>query len=363
MEGGLIQAASALNSVGDAGAIVVTVGSATLTAGAQIDSSTRGAGRGGTVTVTATEALTIAGHDRENFPSGLFSSTRGAGAAGAVVVHAGQLTLREGGKIASDTSGAGRGGDLRLQARTMQLTEGAMISTESTGTAGDIRVQEADRLLFSGHSTVTTGATQADGGNIALTAQTLVRLRDSQIITAVGSGEGRGGNISIDPEFLILENSQLTANAFGGPGGNITIRAGVFLADPGSRVTASSARNVPGEINIQAPITALSGLVAPLPQTFGAAGALLRDQCAARLREGTVSSLVERGRDGVPATPDGVLPGRLSPAVSADAGRLLRKTRVASHGVRQPDPTGPSQGGSGSARAVSARPPPLDCAR
>jgi hypothetical protein len=39
--------------------------------------------------------------------------------------------------------------------------------------------------------------------------------------------------------------------------------------------------------------------------------ALLRDRCAARLREGAVSSLVERGRDGVPATPEGVLPSRL----------------------------------------------------
>jgi hypothetical protein len=281
------------------------------------------------------------------------------------VVHAGQIALREGGKIASDTSNAGRGGDLLLQARTIQLTEGAMISTESTGTgtAGDIHIQEADRLLLSGHSTVTTGATQADGGNIALTARTLIRLRDSQIITAVGSGEGRGGNISIDPEFLILENSQMTANAFGGPGGNITIRAGVFLADSGSRVTASSARNVSGEINIQAPITALSGVVAPLPQNFGAAGALLRDRCAARLWEGTVGSLVERGRDGVPATPDGVLPSRFSPSTSTDAGRLPRKTRMAQHWVRQPDAHGPSQGSGGSARAVSARPQPLDCAR
>ena len=63
----------------------------------------------------------------------------------------------------------------------------------------------------------------------------MIRLRDSQITTAVGSGRGAGGNITIDPEFVVLENSQISANAFGGPGGNITIRAGVLLSDHPAR--------------------------------------------------------------------------------------------------------------------------------
>ena len=69
-------------------------------------------------------------------------------------------------------------------------------------------------------------------------------------------------------------------------------------------------RNVEGRIDIQAAITP-SGLVAPVPLVFASAATLLRSPCAARLHEGTVSTLVERGRAGVPATPDGVLPSRL----------------------------------------------------
>jgi filamentous hemagglutinin family protein len=334
MESGLIEAQNAEGSSGDAGAIVVTARNITLTGGARINSTTLGTGRGGSITVSATDVVAISGHD-----SGLFTNT----------------------------AGQGPGGEIVLQARQVQLTDSAVISAKSSGDsnarAGNVTITADDTLLMRGQSAITTEARQADGGNIQVAAQTLIRLRDSQITTAVGSGEGRGGNITIDPEFVILENSQMTANAFGGPGGNITIRAGVFLADPDSRVTASSARNVPGEINIQAPITALSGGGVPLPQTFGAAEALLRDQCAARLREGTVSSLVERGRDGVPGTPDGILPSRLPPAESPDAGRLPRTTRVAPPGVRQPAPPRPSQGSGGSARTVSARPLPLDCAR
>jgi hypothetical protein len=91
------------------------------------------------------------------------------------------------------------------------------------------------------------------------------------------------------------------------------------LADPESGVSASSALGIAGTVDIQAPVTNLSGLVAPLPPEFAQVAALLRDQCVARLREGAVSSLVERGRDGMPASPEGVLPSRLyreSPRVS-----------------------------------------------
>jgi hypothetical protein len=117
--------------------------------------------------------------------------------------------------------------------------------------------------------------------------------------------------VTIDSQFVVLQASQVHANAGLGPGGNIGITAGVFLTDPASAVTASSRENIDGEIDIRAPVTDLSGVVAPLSQDVRPAEALRNDQCAARLWEGRVSSLVVRERDGVPATPAGVLPGRL----------------------------------------------------
>jgi hypothetical protein len=61
-------------------------------------------------------------------------------------------------------------------------------------------------------------------------------------------------------------------------------------------------------VSIQAPVTNISGTLVPLPQAFAMATELLSTRCAERLREGKVSSLVVRGRDGVPARPGGVLP-------------------------------------------------------
>jgi large exoprotein involved in heme utilization and adhesion len=230
------------------------------------------------------------------------------------VTAADTLTLTGlGSGLSTRTIGSGHGGNLVLQARQIQLAEGAAISAQSSeaGNAGSIRITATDTFV-STNSAVTAEASQADGGNIVLTAGSLLRLRGSQITAEVDGGPTTiGGNITIDPEFVILEKSQVTANAFAGRGGNIRIAAGVFLEDPASSVSASSALGISGTVDVQAPVTNLSGLVAPLPPDFAPAATLLRDPCVARLREGTVSTLVERGRDGVPASPEGVLPSRL----------------------------------------------------
>jgi large exoprotein involved in heme utilization and adhesion len=42
------------------------------------------------------------------------------------------------------------------------------------------------------------------------------------ISASVLDGTG-GGSVNIDPQFVLLQNSQILANAFFGPGGNISI--------------------------------------------------------------------------------------------------------------------------------------------
>ena len=187
--------------------------------------------------VTTADALTITGHD-----SGLRTTA----------------------------TGSGRGGDIAVDAHQVQLTEGAAISAESSrvGIAGSITITVRDTFL-SQHSTVTTNARQAKGGNIRVTAPAMARLQDSQITATVGGGAGDGGNVTIDPDFIILQGSQITANAFAGTGGRISLTATkAFLADPASLVSASSALGINGQVAIQAPVTSISGAVAPLPQSF-----------------------------------------------------------------------------------------------
>src|SRR5438132_1116793 len=237
-------------------------------------------------------------------------------AGGRVIVHAPNILTISGvgSSLRTRSFGPGRGGDIEVNAGTVSLTAGADLSAASiktgnatgSGDAGNVMVTVSKSLLMQ-NSSVTTEANQAAGGNIHLTAPQMIRLRDSQITAAVGGGpETVGGNITIDPQFVLLQNSQIVATAVQGRGGNIRIQAQqAFLADPASLVSASSTLGINGQVDIQAPVKSISGAVAPLPQAFAQAATLLRSPCAARPHEGTVRTLVERGRDGVWARQDG----------------------------------------------------------
>jgi large exoprotein involved in heme utilization and adhesion len=156
---------------------------------------------------------------------------------------------------------------------------------------------------------VSTSSKNADGGNIKVTAPYMVYLKDSEITASVGGGPATvGGNISIDPQYVILDHSKIVANAYAGQGGNIQIVSNVFLADPYSVVDASSALGIDGVVDIRAPITEISSTLVPLGEDFVSAFELLREPCMARLRGGKYSSFIVRGRDGLPIEPGTPLP-------------------------------------------------------
>ena len=82
-----------------------------------------------------------------------------------------------------------------------------------------------------------------------------------------------------------------------------------FLADPASRVTASSQRSVDGTIEVQA-LNNLNSVSTPLPLRFAPAAALLPSRCAERL-DGETGSFALSGRDGAPVAPDDTWPSLL----------------------------------------------------
>ena len=223
-----------------------------------------------------------------------------------------QIAMTDSTISATVTGGRLPGGNITFAAgEDVLLSNGSIISAESTGLgdAGTITITAGHRILDA-NSAVTTQASQADGGNVSLTAGSMAHLIKSQITTSVGSGQGKGGNITIDPRFVVLDNSQIRADAFGGPGGNVKIVADVYLTTD-SVVSASSALGVPGTINILASTTNVSATLARLPEAVAQAATLLRASCAARVAAGKASSLVVAGREGVPLEPGGYLPSPL----------------------------------------------------
>jgi filamentous hemagglutinin family protein len=339
---------------GAGGDVRLQAASLNLTDGATISSSTLGSGTAGSVNVLASGTVTIAGGSSLR-PSGLLTETQGSGAGGDLTLQAAALQLLGGATISSstrgggaagdvnvstsgavtvsghgdlgssglfaETRGAGDGGDVRLQAHVLTLADGGTISSSSLGSglAGNIDIRLGDSLEIWGGA-ISTRALTSDGGNISIMAPRLIRLVNGQVTTSVENGLGGGGNIFIDPEFVLLQDSQVIANAFGGPGGNIRIVAGQLIADPATTISASSALGIDGAVNIDAPDTDVSAGLAVLPAAYLDASSLLRAGCSAA-RAG-LSSLVEVGRGGLPPDPGGYLP-------SMDLGGLARGTRVA----------------------------------
>jgi large exoprotein involved in heme utilization and adhesion len=325
-----IASESAISS-GTAGEVRITAGSLELLDGGRLSTETFGPGAAGNIVVQADtirisginpdlrEFLTTQGADSAQAASGIYSGSLGppngdgtavTGPAGNIQIAARSISLGDHGLISSETDASGAGGAIHLQAEEVLLNGGATITAKSSGTgdAGNIIIEAAES--FDGRSGfVTTESVRSGGGDITLKVGSMVYLIDSEISSSVNGGpETTGGNISIDPQFVVLKNSRIVANAFEGTGGNITIVAATFLSDPQSVVDASSALGVSGTVAIQAAINNVAGVLGPLPSDTLSASALLRERCIARIREGKYSSFVVGGRDGLPIEPGNLMP-------------------------------------------------------
>ena len=291
-----------------------------------------GTGAGGNANISA-QSVTV---QNGGTMSASTSGTAPSAAGGSIGITAGQFTLNNGGSIAANSTGPanaghiainvgttfqdnggsvsttasqGQGGNITVMAgQLVQLDNGASITASSTGpgNAGNI-VINAGQNFTSTNSSVTTSADQASGGNITVLASDMIHLTNSQINASVqGAQTTVGGNVTIDPNFLILQNSQILAQATQGQGGNISITANTFLPDNESVVSASSQAGVNGTVSVQSPISQAGGKIVPLSKAALEATPLLSQRCAA-LAGGAYSSFVVAGREAVPTEPGGWL--------------------------------------------------------
>src|SRR6185295_4542608 len=112
--------------------------------------------------------------------------------------------------ISTETQGSGAGGNIFVNANSVTLQNGAQVTSSSSGpgNAGNIKI-DAGQQLDMRDSSIKTEAAHASGGNIDIQAVDRVRLVNSTISTSVLGGGGSGGNISIDPNVVVLQNSQV----------------------------------------------------------------------------------------------------------------------------------------------------------
>ncbi len=280
-DGAVIAATTRSSETG--GNIAVEVNNLRLTGGGQILASAFNSGSAGSVTVIAKDRIAISGSDptyQQRFDT----------IAQKFNPEIASLTIDQDGPASGlfvNNRGAGKGGDINVSARSINIDKGAAITAQTAS---------------------------GNGGNIGLEARDLIVLRrNSNISTSAGSkgAGGDGGNITINTPILVaLENSDITANAFEGRGGRVSIAAqGIFGAQSrtegtsNSDITAISQAGGPelsGTVELNTPdVDPSSGLI-ELPQTVVDITGLIDRRCSPEAQE---SSFFVTGRGGLPPSP------------------------------------------------------------
>ncbi|MEH1839094.1 MAG: S-layer family protein [Nostoc sp.] len=272
---------------GNAGDLKIITRQLIVGNGAQISSASFGQGKGGEIEVNATEAVNVSGVDiNYRTVSGLFSRTTQGGQGGNIIINTNAFRVADNGVVDARTIREGNAGSITVNANTVEAVNGGQILanafTGSSGIAGNITVNATDRVTISGSAPfkrlvrgidgglvedesansglfvssqgsgsagnvqvrspsirldnggeISAETASGNGGDITLHDLDLLLLSgNSRISATAGTNQqgGNGGNITIDaPDGFIVakpnENSDITANAFSGSGGRVTIKA------------------------------------------------------------------------------------------------------------------------------------------
>ncbi len=337
-----------IESEGQGGDIQIRADQFTVSAGAEVRSTTLSDGKGGDLTVES-RSVTLNGLDNQS--TGLFAAVEedATGSGGQIRVTTEQLTVENGAQIVVGTLGAGTAGDLSISANdirlagqnnlarsglfasallnegtggtieietdTLNVLDGASVNASNfasdadgvapgQGAAGNVNIR-AESVLLRNEATVTTSTLAGDRGNISLESDVIV-LRDRSNITANADATATGGNIDIDTTFLITrpeDNSDITANAVQGQGGRVTLSAQQIFGTEfresltaSSDITASSEFGQSGEVVID--LTGANGTedIAKLPEAV----ADDVDPVAAGCPADRGAAFVASGRGGLP---------------------------------------------------------------
>ncbi len=236
-------------SSGRGGNVVLNVGTVSLSNSATINSSASDTGRAGDITMNVGTLSLANGSSISSASTGTAAVTNPDGVTTEPPGTAGNVTITATGSFTSDASSiatsaeANHGGDISITADSVQLSNGTVITANSKaplvvtklvldqdgllvsqvvgdGNAGNITAHSGSTFVMN-NSSATTEASQASGGQIVITAPDMVQLINSRVSTSVKGVKdvSDGGNINIDPQFVVLQNSQIIAQANAGAGG------------------------------------------------------------------------------------------------------------------------------------------------
>jgi filamentous hemagglutinin family protein len=251
---------SLTTGIGNAGHITINTNNLKMLDSGSIHSrvsETGQGGRGGNISVKATNTISLNG-------SGLSitSFTVGSGHSGDITIKSEKLDIRNGALISSITSSSGNGGKLSVDSNEIVLTNDEIIPVNGIGTILPTGI--TSNVFDSNDMDVKSG----NSGDITIFSDNLT-ISNGAYVSTLHGGQGNSGDISIDSDKLLLTNNLDTIpNSTGiqadvldtGNGGKITLLSNELLIKNGADITTTTrGAGKGGDIEINSPTLELIG--------------------------------------------------------------------------------------------------------
>ncbi len=233
---------------GSGGGIVVKASQFSLEDGSRITTDVLGSGQGGDLTVNASESVGVIGVSANGTLSLLgarvFPGVTGNG--GDVSITTGTLMVSDGARVSVNTVGEGDGGDLTVNANSsvqvigttadISYPSGLFARTFWTGNAGDLNITTGKLIVSDGASVSASTSGEGNGGNLSVDASSTVEVigttADGNFPSALSTqtnprSTGNAGNLSITTgQLIVSDGAVVSVNTFGeGDGGNLSVNA------------------------------------------------------------------------------------------------------------------------------------------
>jgi filamentous hemagglutinin family protein len=289
------------DNLSNGGNIGINVNTFEALRGGQLITTSTSLGNAGSITVNATKFVNLSGSD-PTFADRLAQF-------GTDVVS----NVRSNSGLFAQSDSRSMAGNVTVSSPQINIADGAEVSVSSPqGQAGNLKITGNSLTLNRGSITAETGKSGVEGGaNITLQFRDLLRLENESLISAKATGDANGGNIDIDPTFVLIfpptgpNGSDIIAKSERGNGGKINISTqGLFgtaqrKSSDGNRsndIDASSEFGASGQVQINGTVDPNQG-AAQIPETVVDPNALVSQSPCKR---GAQSQFTRTGRGGLP---------------------------------------------------------------
>ncbi|MFW9264103.1 filamentous hemagglutinin N-terminal domain-containing protein [Nostoc sp. CALU 546] len=258
-------------ATGDGGNLIINTQKLNVLGGAQISTSARSGGKGGVLTINATDSILVSGTaaiaDDSSRSNILVSAEPGATRdAGELNITTNTLTVENGARISADNFGSAQGGIANINVRQLLIRNGGEVraGSFSDGSGGTLTVNATESVDVIGTGTIgaeeipSTLFSEAQGSGRAgsLFVNTpILNVREGGEITVSATGTGAAGNLTANANTIRLNQGKLTAETNAGEGANIKLEnVELLFLQNQSLISAQAFNNASGgNVTIDAP--------------------------------------------------------------------------------------------------------------